>query len=86
VHYDEWVAFSGAHYYLLNNLVVQFRRRYPSVKVRAFGHNSTEVAGAVRDGEFESGLVVYQSTTADWSSVRPYGSVRQATSAPTQRF
>jgi DNA-binding transcriptional LysR family regulator len=50
-------ASSSAHYYLLSNLVIQFRRRYPGVKVRAFAHNSTEVARAVRDGEFESGLV-----------------------------
>jgi DNA-binding transcriptional LysR family regulator len=50
-------AFSSAHYYLLSNLVIQFRRLYPGVKVRAFAHNSTDVARAVRDGEFESGLV-----------------------------
>ena len=50
-------AFSSAHHFLLSNLVIQFRRRYPGVKVRAFAHNSTEVARAVRDGEFESGLV-----------------------------
>jgi DNA-binding transcriptional LysR family regulator len=50
-------TFGSAHHYLLGGLVEEFRARYPSVRVRAVGQNSAEVADAVRDGHLEAGLV-----------------------------
>lgn len=50
-------TFSSAHHFLLTDLVAAFRARYPGVRVRVVGRNSTEVADAVRDGRLEAGLV-----------------------------
>jgi DNA-binding transcriptional LysR family regulator len=50
-------TFSGAHHYLLGDLVQDFRTRHPGVRVRVVGHNSAEVADAVREGHLEAGLV-----------------------------
>ena len=50
-------TFGSAHHYLLGGLIEEFRRRYPSVRVRVVGQNSAEVADAVRDGHLEAGLV-----------------------------
>ncbi len=49
-------TFSSAHHYLTGGLVQDFRSRYPNVRVRLIGQNSSEVADAVRDGQFEAGL------------------------------
>ena len=43
-------TFGNAPYYLLSDLVQDFRKRYPNVRVRLLGQNSSEVAEAVRDG------------------------------------
>ena len=43
-------TFGNAPYYLLSDLVQDFRKRYPHVRVRLLGQNSSEVADAVRDG------------------------------------
>ena len=51
-------TFGQAPYYLLSDLVQDFRRRYPGVRVRLLGQNSSEVADAVRDGRIEGGLIV----------------------------
>jgi DNA-binding transcriptional LysR family regulator len=51
-------TFGSAHHYLLGGLVQEFVRRYPDVRVRVVGQNSSEVADAVRDGRLEAGLVV----------------------------
>jgi DNA-binding transcriptional LysR family regulator len=51
-------TFGQAPYYLLSDLVQDFRRRYPNVRVRLIGQNSSEVAEAVRDGRIEGGLIV----------------------------
>src|SRR3954465_1895016 len=51
-------TFGNAPYYLLSDLVQDFRSRYPNVRVRLLGQNSSEVADAVRDGQFEAGLIV----------------------------
>ena len=51
-------TFGNAPYYLLSDLVQDFRSRYPGVKVRLIGQNSSEVADAVREGELEAGLIV----------------------------
>src|SRR3954452_11489159 len=51
-------AFGNAPYYIPSDLVQDFRSRYPNVRVRLIGQNSSEVADAVRDGELEAALVV----------------------------
>src|SRR5215213_877406 len=51
-------TFGNAPYYLLSDLVQDFRSRYPNVRVRLIGQNSSEVADAVRDGQLEAALVV----------------------------
>src|SRR5215203_124657 len=51
-------TFGNAPYYLLADLVSDFRKRYPHVRVRLLGQNSSEVAEAVRDGRLEGGLIV----------------------------
>ena len=48
-------TFGNAPYYLLSDLVQDFRARYPNVRVRLLGQNSSEVADAVRDGHIEAG-------------------------------
>lgn len=50
-------TFGTSGYYLGSELVARFRRRYPDVRVRLVGQNSSEVAEAVRGGELEAGLV-----------------------------
>src|SRR5215210_6871914 len=47
-------TFGNAPYYLLSDLVQDFRSRYPDVRVRLIGQNSSEVA----DGHLEAGLIV----------------------------
>src|SRR3712207_4709878 len=51
-------TFGSAHHYLLSGLIQDFRARYPNVRVRVVGQNSSEVADAVRDGHLEAALVV----------------------------
>src|SRR3954471_9595679 len=51
-------TFGNAPFYLLSDLVQDFRSRYPNVRVRLIGQNSSEVADAVRDGHLEAGLIV----------------------------
>ena len=51
-------TFGSAHHYLLGGLVEDFRTRHPTVRVRAIGQNSAEVADEVREGRLEAGLVM----------------------------
>ncbi len=51
-------TFGTARAYLGTDLVEDFRRRYPGVRVRIVGQNSSETAEAIRAGELEAGLVV----------------------------
>jgi len=51
-------TFGTAPLYLLHGLVMDFRKRYPDVRVRLVGENSSAVADEVRDGSIEAGLVV----------------------------
>ena len=51
-------TFSTARWFLLADLVEDFHRRYPGVRMRLVGLNSSEVADAVREGTLEAGLVV----------------------------
>jgi DNA-binding transcriptional LysR family regulator len=46
-----------ARYYPGVDLVTEFRRRHPSVRVRFVGQNSSEVVEAVRAGELEAGMI-----------------------------
>jgi DNA-binding transcriptional LysR family regulator len=50
-------TFGSAHHYLLAGLIGYFRARHPTVRVRAVGQNSAEVAEGVREGVLEAGLV-----------------------------
>ncbi|HEX8106003.1 MAG TPA: LysR substrate-binding domain-containing protein [Solirubrobacteraceae bacterium] len=51
-------TFGNAPYYLLSDLVQDFRNRHPDVRVRIVGQNSSQVADAVREGQLEGGLIV----------------------------
>ncbi len=51
-------TFGNAPYYLLSDLVQDFRSRHPDVRVRLVGLNSSEVADEVREGRLEGGLIV----------------------------
>jgi len=46
-----------ARYYPGTDIVADFRKRYPSVRVRLVGQNSSEVVEAVRGGDLEAGMV-----------------------------
>lgn len=51
-------TFGTARTYLGTDLVEDFRTRYPDVRVRIVGQNSSDTAEAIRVGELEAGLVV----------------------------
>jgi DNA-binding transcriptional LysR family regulator len=46
-----------ALYYPGTDMVAEFRRRHPDVRVRLVGQNSSEVVEAVRAGDLEAGMV-----------------------------
>jgi DNA-binding transcriptional LysR family regulator len=50
-------TWSTARYYPGTEIVAEFRRRHPAVRVRVIGQNSAEVVDAVRRGEIEAGMV-----------------------------
>ena len=50
--------FGTASAYLISDLAADFRRRYPDVRLRLVGLNSSEVAEQVREARLEAGLVV----------------------------
>jgi DNA-binding transcriptional LysR family regulator len=49
--------FGGGRFYPIAGLVADFRRRYPGVKIRLVGTNSSEVADEIRDGHLEAGMI-----------------------------
>jgi DNA-binding transcriptional LysR family regulator len=49
--------FGDAPYYLLTDVIEEFRDRYPDVRVRVVGQNSSEVADALRAGELEAAVI-----------------------------
>jgi DNA-binding transcriptional LysR family regulator len=51
-------TFGTARTYLGTDLVEDFRRSHPTVRVRIVGQNSSETVEAIRDGTLEAGLVV----------------------------
>jgi DNA-binding transcriptional LysR family regulator len=54
----EFGMFGQAPYALTAALVQDFRTRYPNVRIRLTGLNSSTVADAVREGRLEAGLIV----------------------------
>src|SRR3954471_5968434 len=50
-------TFGGARYYFTVDLVVDFHRRHPSVRIRLVGQNSAEVVELINAGELEAGAV-----------------------------
>jgi DNA-binding transcriptional LysR family regulator len=63
-------TFSTAVYYLLADLAEAFTDRYPGVRLRIVGLNSSAVADDVRAGRLEAGLVVLP-VDAEGLVVRP---------------
>jgi DNA-binding transcriptional LysR family regulator len=51
-------TFGTARSYLGTDLVEDFRRSHPAVRVRIVGQNSSETVEAIQAGELEAGLVV----------------------------
>jgi len=51
-------TFGSAHHYFLPELIAEFRREHPTMRIRVVGYNSSEVARAVSEGELEAGLVM----------------------------
>ena len=49
--------FGDAPYYLLIEVIDEFRRRHPDVRVRVVGQNSSEVADALRAGVLEAAII-----------------------------
>ena len=81
--------FGTASDYLIADLVGDFRRRYPDVRLRLVGQNSSLVADAVRTGRLEAAPSCSPSTTrasscapftarsSSPSAVRPSASARR---------
>ncbi len=63
-------TFSTARDYLGSNLVAEFRRRHPNVRVRILGLNSAEAAQDVRDGRLEAAIVALP-VDAEGLDIRP---------------
>lgn len=76
-------TFGDAPPWLIGNVAAAFRRRYPDVRLRIVGLNSTEVADEVREGRIEAALVVLPIDDAGLD-VRPAfeDEVLYATAAP----
>ncbi len=53
----EFGTWGTARAYLGTDLVEDFRRRHPQVRVRLVGQNSSQTVAAIRSGELEAGLV-----------------------------
>jgi DNA-binding transcriptional LysR family regulator len=51
-------VFGGPSAWRLDELVIAFLGRHPSVSVRLIGHNSSVIAERVRRGELEAGLLI----------------------------
>jgi DNA-binding transcriptional LysR family regulator len=49
--------FGDAPYYLLTEVIEEFRSRHPGVRVRIVGQNSSEVADALRAGALEAAVI-----------------------------
>jgi LysR family transcriptional regulator, cyn operon transcriptional activator len=51
-------TFGTAHDYFLHDLIAEFLRRHPEMRVLIVGQNSSEVAQAVSEGRLEAGLIM----------------------------
>jgi DNA-binding transcriptional LysR family regulator len=49
--------FGDAPYYLLTEVIEEFRSRHPGVRIRLTGQNSSEVADDLRAGELEAAVI-----------------------------
>lgn len=49
--------FGDAPYYVLTEVIEEFRARHPDVRVRMVGQNSSEVADALRAGALEAAII-----------------------------
>jgi len=83
-------TFSSAQHLLLGDLIADFHARYPQVRVRVVGLNSSEVADAVREGTLEAGLVALpvddrglDVSTVVWTCEVVYLSTSRITEPPT---
>ncbi|MGO2035989.1 MAG: LysR family transcriptional regulator [Brevibacterium sp.] len=50
-------SFRSAQHYLLAPLILAFNERFPNVRIKVVGLNSSDVADSVRRGDLEAGLV-----------------------------
>ena len=64
-------TFGSPSDYLIVNVAADFRRRFPDVRLRLVGVNSSQVADQVREGRLEAGLVVLP-VDDDGLDVRPF--------------
>lgn len=51
-------TFGTAYQYFLHDLIAEFRRRHPRMRIRIVGYNSSEVARQVSEGRLEAGLIM----------------------------
>lgn len=69
-------TFGTAHHYFLADLIEEFRTRYPDVKLKIVGNNSSEIANAVSQGELEAGLVMIPLNERNLTYSEPVWSAR----------
>jgi LysR family transcriptional regulator, cyn operon transcriptional activator len=69
-------TFGTAHHYFLTDLIKEFRTRFPEMKVKIVGNNSSEIAEAVSRGELEAGLVMIPLNERNLAVSEPVWSAR----------
>ena len=75
--------FGTASAYLIADLAADFRRKYPDVRLRLVGQNSSEVADQVRDAHARGGARSSCRSTTPGSSSAWHGSRSSSSSAAT---
>lgn len=69
-------TFGTAHHYFLAELIAEFRREHPNVRIRVVGYNSAEVAQSVSQGDLEAGLVMIPVKERNLTVSEPVWSAR----------
>jgi len=69
-------TFGTAHHYFLAELISEFRKEHPNVRIRVVGYNSAEVSQAVSQGELEAGLVMIPVKERNLTVSEPVWSAR----------
>ncbi|MDT3722835.1 LysR family transcriptional regulator [Pseudomonas oryzihabitans] len=69
-------TFGTAHHYFLTELIADFRREHPNVRLRIVGYNSAEVAQSVSQGDLEAGLVMIPVKERNLTVSEPVWSAR----------